>query len=1188
MKKTLSIILSFVMVLTMLPLTVFGADIESIEYKRREPVVAYYETNGEWRDGNDDEEQFFYYFGIVGYGSGDMLTVHYNDGSSSVYMAEYDDEGFKLVNEDNESDVIRNITTRDTQQQTHWKLGDDNYYYINYAGYTAAVQVSVVINPVTAIAFRPANSATYIEHANGEWRGEGDDRYFEYNVPGFQEGDELDVTYRETGETVTYTYSSNGWEFYDDEGNELPDSDTELFTTHEGENVWQVGSDNNYYYVRYRNVLSNKIYVSVIENPVSGIAFEKKTPVTYIEGTHMYHDNWDNADYYDSPVFELGDKLTVYDKKGGSTVYTFYYDEENEYSWNGRFVAEGKDDISQNDVRIETRQNQTPWTLGENKYTVEYAGFSYELTATITENPVASIAITKANDVVLFEGNTYYDNWDDAYYYSDPWFEDGDILTVTDNKGGSIEYVYGYNEKESENLFTSKDGAATISPDDITIRSNQRTTPWELGSDNECTVEYMGRTATFNVTIIKNPVTSISFTRPDNTMFAESGGYESTDSNGEEFYYYWLPWSQDGDSLTVVYNDGRGTVTYTAQRDDNDELVYVAPNGATINQNEVSFGDNQNEEHWTAGGDNYYTVTYMGATCTCKVNIIVNPVKSIAFKPVNPAVYTEGEQRYDETDDRYYFDLPQICPGDVFTVEYSDERGTVDYTAVYDSEVDKTYFKDENSGDIIDPNDYETFERYHYQRMYAWTVDGWFNYYYIEYSGRTCEVPVTVKENNVKSISITLPRDLVVYASDTTTEPDENGAVYEHYNIPNLEDGTVLTITDKDGNDKAYTLQFNEEDGERYFTAEDGDKIHFYALGVSHNQALFPWTVGGTNTFTATYLGASCSVPVTLVSTDVESISFIKAKPIVLTEYEGGEWKYNDQGERFYEYRAELGAVGDVLTIKYKNGSTASYTVDFDPIAEAAHLKASDGSELDVNEVDVFDNQWVEPWLAGEDNFFTVKFHGVSYSVPVTVNHDYKTVVTKATLTKNGKSQKVCAACGDVESTTTIYFPKTFKLSATSYTYDGKVKKPTVTVTDSKGKKISASNYTVTYSSNKAVGTATAKITFKGNYSGTKSLTFTINPKATSLKKVTAGKKSFTATWNKQATQTTGYEIQYSLKSNFSGAKTYNVKKNTTTKATVKSLKAKKKYYVRIRTYKTVGKKKYYSSWSKTITVKTN
>ncbi len=167
------------------------------------------------------------------------------------------------------------------------------------------------------------------------------------------------------------------------------------------------------------------------------------------------------------------------------------------------------------------------------------------------------------------------------------------------------------------------------------------------------------------------------------------------------------------------------------------------------------------------------------------------------------------------------------------------------------------------------------------------------------------------------------------------------------------------------------------------------------------------------------------------------------------------------------------------------------------------------------------------------------------------------------------------------------------KLSSTSYTYSGKAKTPSVTVKDSKGKTLkNGTDYTVKYSSGrKNVGRYAVKVTFKGNYTGSKTVYYYIVPKSTSISKVLALKRGFKLSWKKQTTQTTGYQIQYSTSSKFKKAKTVNVSKNKTTSKTVKKLSSKKKYYVRVRTYKTVkidGKtKKVYSSWSKTKKVKT-
>ena len=94
-------------------------------------------------------------------------------------------------------------------------------------------------------------------------------------------------------------------------------------------------------------------------------------------------------------------------------------------------------------------------------------------------------------------------------------------------------------------------------------------------------------------------------------------------------------------------------------------------------------------------------------------------------------------------------------------------------------------------------------------------------------------------------------------------------------------------------------------------------------------------------------------------------------------------------------------------------------------------------------------------------------------------------------------------------------------------------------------------------------------------------------PKSAKFKKVKAAKKAVSVEW-KKVSGVKGYQIQVATDKKFKkNKKTVTVKKQKTTKTTVKKLKAKKKYYVRIRTYKIVNGKKVYSSWSKVKSVKT-
>ena len=153
--------------------------------------------------------------------------------------------------------------------------------------------------------------------------------------------------------------------------------------------------------------------------------------------------------------------------------------------------------------------------------------------------------------------------------------------------------------------------------------------------------------------------------------------------------------------------------------------------------------------------------------------------------------------------------------------------------------------------------------------------------------------------------------------------------------------------------------------------------------------------------------------------------------------------------------------------------------------------------------------------------------------------------------------------------------------------YTGKtIKEPTVTVKYN-GKKLKIGiDYTFTYNK-KAKSIGAYKLTVKGmgKYTDSVKVTHYVVPKGTVFTKMTAGRQQVMLKWKNPA-NITGYQIQYSLKRDFSGSKKVTVKKAKTLTTTIKKLKANKKYYVRIRTYTTVKRKTYYSAWSKAKAVK--
>lgn len=150
-------------------------------------------------------------------------------------------------------------------------------------------------------------------------------------------------------------------------------------------------------------------------------------------------------------------------------------------------------------------------------------------------------------------------------------------------------------------------------------------------------------------------------------------------------------------------------------------------------------------------------------------------------------------------------------------------------------------------------------------------------------------------------------------------------------------------------------------------------------------------------------------------------------------------------------------------------------------------------------------------------------------------------------------------------------------------TYTGKAIKPSVTVSLNGTALKKETDYSVRYSDNKYTGKATVTITGKGNYTGTKKVTFNIVPKKVTLKSVKAGSKTAKVTFAKAAGKVTGYEIKYATDSKYKKAKTKSTAKTT---EVLKSLKSGKTYYVKVRAYKKVSGGKVYGAYSKTVKVK--
>lgn len=140
--------------------------------------------------------------------------------------------------------------------------------------------------------------------------------------------------------------------------------------------------------------------------------------------------------------------------------------------------------------------------------------------------------------------------------------------------------------------------------------------------------------------------------------------------------------------------------------------------------------------------------------------------------------------------------------------------------------------------------------------------------------------------------------------------------------------------------------------------------------------------------------------------------------------------------------------------------------------------------------------------------------------------HTVSKSVIRADFDSNGEIVETCAVCKEKISESTIAKIKSVKLSATGYTYNGKAKTPSVTVKNSKGEVLKkGKDYTVTYAKGrKNIGKYAVKVTFIGNYSGEKKLSFSVLPSKTDKITVKQTETAIKLTWNK-VSGATGYKV---------------------------------------------------------------
>ena len=619
--------------------------VESIAVKNIE-VIQYTEGyNSESYDDEIDDYVNWYYYDY---------TPEYEVVLSDGTILESDVDGDVWFEESWHSMICEDDQSYDNQ----WGLGTHTVN-AEIFGISTQFNVTIVESPFKEVTI---NNVEVIENVDGYYLDEYDnenEEFLEWFC--YDYSPEFTVTLQDG----TVLESEYGWIGYNDKSYGLDITDDQSYY-----NQWTVGK-----HTLTAEILGVKTTfdVNVIESPVKEIAVEK---VEFIENTNGYYesyldenDNWiewyryqyspeftvtlkdgdtlesvwgeikHNNKYYDleiiddqsyhnqwgtgtytvtakilgaettfdvnvleSPVKEINiDSVEVIKNTDG--YYDEYYDSETDellnwycYTYVPEFSVTLKDGTVLNsddgwieyedeviEIKVSDDQNYfNQWSTGTYTATASILGSEATFTVNVIESPVKEVTVNEPELIQYTSG--YFENGDDnqewfCYYYLPEYTVTLNDGTVLDSEDGEVEYkgeIYKlevYDNQSSDN-------------------------PWTVGT-HTATAEILGTETTFNVKIIDSPCESFEILKVSPLV--------------ENDYYYGIPQF----TYKVINKDG---TSYTGEyiNDDNygDSNVSVYKN----NNNHMSF--QYESDSWTVGGDNEFTVYYLGLYDTAKVEIL--------------------------------------------------------------------------------------------------------------------------------------------------------------------------------------------------------------------------------------------------------------------------------------------------------------------------------------------------------------------------------------------------------------------------------------------------------------------------------------------------------------------------------------------------------------------------------------
>lgn len=494
---------------------------------------------------------------------------------------------------------------------------------------------------------------------------------------------------------------------------------------------------------------------------------QKFTFCEYTNGSWDYYYDEDTNEYIKAFIYEGIDLW-----QEGAEIDLMYFWEPSDaadYFYtcvDGVFVDDRGRLLDESELSYYTNQDVMPWSVGEHTMYVCYEKLDCAVDVEITESPVESVVFTPAEPIELIQNVDGYKNYlDDGFefYYEceKPFYAKGNKLEVTYKDGTSAVLT-----SDGEKYFDEAGNA--VDSCNISYYDAQKEALWTELGDYNAEFYFMGCKFFVPVTVIENPVESISFSSEKPIKYYEHTNgmwdycYVDEDGDGveeeKECYIYDSPTYIPGTEFTVNYKDGTSSVFYF----DADKSDYINEKGESLSLTGVSSDSNQYDEPWGVG-EHTFVLEVFDRTCQVSVEIVENPVIEFDFEPAKPIAfkYAVGGKWVKIPDENgketktFIYDSSVYSPyeqGNKLTLKLED--GSIEE---YTFSVEAGVFVDK-SGETMP---YEAEVMYHdVQYFFPWDVKSTDNYMAVEFMGAYNVVPVYIENGLTAAPQVAVYNDI--------------------------------------------------------------------------------------------------------------------------------------------------------------------------------------------------------------------------------------------------------------------------------------------------------------------------------------------------------------------------------------------------------------------------------------------